>query len=572
MGAGASFDLSDEILKMNEEYQKMIDEVLANTTHIAEEIANNVINALLKIKEASEPTIESLKRLGQALEPLKTFVATGLSDFYNNFLVPVGQWTFGEGLSRFIDVLANGLMTINWQPINDGLNKLWEALTPFAINVGEGLLWFWENVLIPLGTWTMNEIVPRFLNILAESIRVLNSVIEALKPLGSWLWENFLKPLAEWTGEVILQALDWLNDKLTTLSTWIQENQSTIENLTIIVGSFAAAWGLVNAAITIWNGIALIAAGVTTVFGAAIGFLTSPIGIVITVIGALIAIGILLYKNWDEIGPFLKKTWESIKSKAEEIWNGIKEFFSNTWENIKKKTSETWNNVKNFLIEKIWQPILNFIDNTFVKDFKLGFERLGETVDNFKTNVDEVISSVKEIFEGIITFVTGVFTGDWEKAWNGVVQVFDTIVSGLGNIFKRPLNVIIDGINSFLRGLNKIKIPDWVPGVGGKGFNIPEIPRLATGGVLNAGQLFIANEAGPELVGNYGRKTAVLNNAQIVDAVSVGVYKAVSSALGSKSGESLNLTVKIGENTITDLIVEDIRRKNRISGGTIIEV
>ena len=579
MGAGASFDLSNEILKLNEEYQKMIDEVLANTTHIAEEIANNVINALLKIKEASEPTIESLKRLGQALEPLKTFVATGLSDFYNNFLVPVGKWTFGEGLSRFIDVLVNGLMAINWQSINNGLNSLWQALAPFAINVGEGLLWFWENVLVPLGTWTMNEIVPRFLNILAEAIRVLNSVIEALKPLGSWLWENFLKPLAEWTGEVILQALDWLNDKLTTLSTWIQENQSTIQNLTIIVGSFATAWGLVNGAITIWNGIATIATGVTTAFGVAIGFLTSPIGIVTTAIGALIAIGILLYKNWDEIGPFLKETWESIKNKAEEIWNGIKEFFSNTWENIKKKTSETWNNVKNFLIEKIWQPILNFIDNTFVKNFKRGFETLGGIVDNFKTNVDIVISSVKKIFEGIITFVTGVFTGDWEKAWSGVVQVFDGIVSGLANIFKYPLNLIIDGINLFLRGLNKIKIPDWVPGVGGKGFNIPEIPRLATGGVLNAGQLFIANEAGPELVGNYGRKTAVLNNAQIVDAVATGVYEAVVSALASQgsitnSASDTNATIilQIGETELGRTTIKAINKYQRQVGKTLLEV
>ncbi|NMB44300.1 MAG: hypothetical protein GX995_09255, partial [Clostridiales bacterium] len=108
-------------------------------------------------------------------------------------------------------------------------------------------------------------------------------------------------------------------------------------------------------------------------------------------------------------------------------------------------------------------------------------------------------------------------------------------VSGLANIFKYPLNVMIDGINGFLRALNRIKIPDWVPGVGGKGFNIPEIPRLATGGVLNAGQLFIANEAGPELVGNYGRKTAVLNNAQIVDAVSAGVYQAVASAMAINS-------------------------------------
>ena len=65
--------------------------------------------------------------------------------------------------------------------------------------------------------------------------------------------------------------------------------------------------------------------------------------------------------------------------------------------------------------------------------------------------------------------------------------------------------------------------------------NFGRIPRLATGGILNKGQLFIANEAGPELIGNYGQKTAVLNNAQIVDAVSAGVYQAVVSAMAINS-------------------------------------
>ena len=112
--------------------------------------------------------------------------------------------------------------------------------------------------------------------------------------------------------------------------------------------------------------------------------------------------------------------------------------------------------------------------------------------------------------------------------------------------------------------LETLKLPTTIPKL--------KVEWYATGGFPTTGQLFIAREAGPELVGTMGNRTAVVNNEQIVEAVSQGVYKAVSSALGSKDGESLNLTVKIGENTITDLIVEDIRRKNRISGKTIIEV
>lgn len=616
MGAGASFDLSDEILKMNEEYQKMIDEILANTTYTAEEIANNIIDALLKIKEASEPTIESLKRLGKALEPLKTFVAKGLSDFYHEFLVPVGKWTLGEGLPRLIDALTNGLEKINWGLINDSLKRLWQALAPFAINVGEGLVWFWENALVPLGVWTMNEVVPRFLDLLASAINFLNTVIEIFKPYGEWLWNSFLVPIAQWTGGIILDVLDRLIEKFDRLSEWAREHPELVNGIITAVGGLILAFKAKEIAVTAVEKAIGAAETAFGMFGEILGFIQSPLGLTTLAIAGLITVGWLVYENWEEISEFFKELWEDLKELAEEIWDGIKEHIINpikeawdflketwesikeflsetweslktnaseiwknmgekisqTWENIKNKTSEIWNNVKKFLIDKIWQPILNFIDNTFVKNFKRGFKKLGETVDNFKTNVDKAISKVKEIFEGIVTFVKGVFKRDWGKAWEGVVEVFDGIISGLANIFKRPLNIMIDGINDFLGGLNKIKIPDKVPGVGGLGFNIPKIPRLATGGVLNAGQLFIANEAGPELVGNYGRKTAVLNNAQIVDAVSVGVYKAVSSALGSKSGESLNLTVKIGESTITDLIVEDIRRKNRISGETIFEV
>lgn len=93
----------------------------------------------------------------------------------------------------------------------------------------------------------------------------------------------------------------------------------------------------------------------------------------------------------------------------------------------------------------------------------------------------DIFDSLKKIFHGLIDFVTGIFSGDWEKAWQGIVDIFDGLISGISAIFKIPLNWIIDGINGFLGGLNGIKIPDWVPGIGGKSFSIPLIPRLKKG-------------------------------------------------------------------------------------------
>lgn len=96
-------------------------------------------------------------------------------------------------------------------------------------------------------------------------------------------------------------------------------------------------------------------------------------------------------------------------------------------------------------------------------------------------SASSIIQDIAKIFRGLIDFITGIFTGDWEKAWQGVVDIFDGIISGISTILKIPINWVIDGINGFLEGLNNIEIPDWVPVVGGKGFNIPLIPRLKKG-------------------------------------------------------------------------------------------
>lgn len=96
-------------------------------------------------------------------------------------------------------------------------------------------------------------------------------------------------------------------------------------------------------------------------------------------------------------------------------------------------------------------------------------------------SVKGIIESVKNTFQNIIDFIKNVFTGNWSAAWQNVKNIFSNIVSGLGNIFKAPLNFIIEGINGFIRGLNNLKIPDWVPSVGGLSLNLPTIPRLKVG-------------------------------------------------------------------------------------------
>lgn len=124
------------------------------------------------------------------------------------------------------------------------------------------------------------------------------------------------------------------------------------------------------------------------------------------------------------------------------------------------------------------------------------------------TNISNVFNFGKRIFTGFIDFITGIFTGDWERAWNGVLDIFGGIFGGIGEIAKAPLNFMIGLINGFIRGLNKIKVPKWVPGVGGKTFSIGELPYLAKGGHVLNGQA-IVGEAGPELLTNKNGKTTV---------------------------------------------------------------
>lgn len=129
----------------------------------------------------------------------------------------------------------------------------------------------------------------------------------------------------------------------------------------------------------------------------------------------------------------------------------------------------------------VLSPFINFILELLTPAIKTFASMWIGSFSELKKDISNIINNIKGILKGIIDFVTGVFTGNWKKAWNGVVSIFSNIFGALANMWKAPINAIIGGLNSFINGINNIKVPSWVPVVGGKGVSIPNIPRLKVG-------------------------------------------------------------------------------------------
>lgn len=117
-----------------------------------------------------------------------------------------------------------------------------------------------------------------------------------------------------------------------------------------------------------------------------------------------------------------------------------------------------------------------------------------------------VIQGLMSVLSGVITFITGVFSGNWSQAWEGIKTIFSGVFDAIAAVCKGVINGIVSAVNVVIRGLNKLKVPDWVPGIGGSGVNISEIPMLAKGST-NTPDTFIAGEKGPELITNAAGRT-----------------------------------------------------------------
>lgn len=237
----------------------------------------------------------------------------------------------------------------------------------------------------------------------------------------------------------------------------------------------------------------------------------------------------------------------SIRTSVENFYYGLVEPILTL---IREKWEEVWTNSLKPLVDEVIDAVLDIgtnillLYNKYVAPVVDWLERTiypiivkvaGWIVDSVGDAIDSIAGTIKGIIttiKGIVQFITGVFTGDWKKAWEGVKNIFKGIFDTLYNVVKAPLNLIIGAINGVLKGIttavntairaiNKLSftVPDWVPGIGGSkfGFNIkemtaPQIPKLATGGIAISETL--------ARIGEGGKKEAVLpleQNTQWMD-------------------------------------------------------
>jgi hypothetical protein len=367
-----------------------------------------------------------------------------------------------EQLSIAVDLAAAKDMDLNSAATLIGRTVTGDTalLKRYGIVVGEGAT----------ATEALTTIQERF-NGAAEAAadpltQIKNSFGDLVEDIGSALIPMF-KNIVDAIIPIIDKVRAWMadNPKLTQTITIVA---AVVGVLSTAIGSFllllptlAAGLGVITKLLSLQtiaahaHTIALVAHAVATkvvtaaqwLFNAAM--MANPIGLIIAAVIALIAIIVLLVKNWDKVREVAIKVWETIKEKTVEVWNNIVNFFKGVWEKVSSLFKDNWDKILAILFPAVGVPVLIARNWDKIKDYFLG-----------------LWDNIKNVFKGAINWIIG-------------------LAEGFVNNWIKGINMIIGALNAL-----KVNIPDWVPGLGGKTFGVNispvsevQLPRLAMGGI-----------------------------------------------------------------------------------------
>lgn len=370
-----------------------------------------------------------------------------------------------DNLLKMFDPFIKTIQSINFDPIVKSAQKLSSALLGALSPIGDLFVFLVNYALAPFIQAMSEIVVPMALDTLANLLITITPLLEIIKNVAIELFEIAIKPLGEFLLDVFIGAMTTINDILSMIqesfSNWnekLKENDEMLKNVAIGVGVLVA--GLLA--------------------------FTSPVSLVIAGIVGLIAIIQKLWEKSEGFRNLIKSIIDLFVDLFFTLMETVGEVVSTIVERLQEfyeKNRDVFDGIK-VAIDFILKVISKAID--LVKVYWGGLiGAMGSILGGLFNTVMDVIDNIIGVFRGLITFIQGVFSGDWGKAWEGVKQILYNIISGIANIFKSPINIIIDGLNGFIRGVNKIKIPNWVPAVGGKGINIQPIQRLARGTIVS---------------------------------------------------------------------------------------
>ena len=313
--------------------------------------------------------------------------------------------------------------------LRKAIDKLRVAFSAFSKVAIGAFKWIWKNMLVPLGKWTMQKLAPKLIELLAAALNVLTAVCKALQPLWQWAWDHLFKPLANFVGDAIIGFLDLLVKGLNGLANWINKHQGAVQNITIALVSFFTAFKLVSFVTKFIgpisnaiSGIKMFGKGIISfktlfsglfpklfgVAGKAVALLTSPLGIAIVVVGALITAGVLLWKNWDKIK----------KSKFGKFISGIVTSFKNLLKWVKKNVHP----IKAF--KKLWEGIKNKkakLEAEVKEKVKGALASLKESWESVKDKAASLVAEAKEKADGAIA--------NLKEGWDSIQDKAATLVA-----------------------------------------------------------------------------------------------------------------------------------------------
>lgn len=263
----------------------------------------------------------------------------------------------------------------------------------------------------------------------------------------------------------VAPAIQGVSDWFTKLSPNTQKTTLIIAGLTAIIGPL------------------LIVAGFLV---SAIAAISLPVLLVIAGIAALIAIGVLVFKNWEEISAKAREIWGAIVAFLKPAIDDVTEFMTSRFEAFAEFWREIWPDLKEAFVN-IWNAIKEFLEpivEGMLTTIKSTFDLIVEVIKVAWQLVKDLIDAALKVIQGILKTFAGLFTGNWEQMWEGVSQIFEGIWDGIKASLKAAINVLGSIINSFIDRINSIQItiPSVnIPGigqVGGGTISFPKIPRI----------------------------------------------------------------------------------------------
>lgn len=398
-----------------------------------------------------EPIVQSIKN---AFNNLKE-VGKGVGDVIKN-------WWQGEGGRSF----ANTTL------------ELFEKIARAAERVTKSIKYIWDNG----GKDTFNNLV-KILGTVGEIIMI---VVGYIADLYGDLVEGFAPDAAE--------GLQGVNDKLSAFNgvlEWLKtDGKPILEGLAYTIGLVGAAWlaykGIMIAVEVASKAYAAAQAVVNAVMNA------NPIGIIVTLVAALIAVIILCAKHWDEL-----------KAAASRAWDGIK---------------AVWATVANWFSVNIIEPIKNFFSNLWAG--------IMTTFANVKTYFQQKFSEAWAAIKGVFAPVGSFFSGIWETIRSKFSTIGTKVGETMGNAFKTVVNKIISfaerTINGFIRAINRaISLINNIPGVSISPLSELNVPKLAQGGWVAANNPQLA------IVGDNTREGEIVSpESKIREQVELALAKA----------------------------------------------